>query len=350
MKPLITALVDTYNHERYIEQAIVSVLEQDFPAAEMEIVVVDDGSTDRTPEIVGKFAPQVRLLRKKNGGQASAFNAGIPESHGQFVALLDGDDWWAKGKLTAVLDTLERNPEDAAVGHGYYEVQEATKEVRVCAPEETKFFNLATPEAAREALHSWRFLLPSALTMRRKVLEQVMPIPEVLVFSADGPFQVASMAAGVRVLQEPLFYYRLHADNLYSVDPTNMTKMRRRSDLYGVVIDVLEAQLLRSGVPSESVEALLYSLGTDVNRYSLRTFGGSRLKAFRTEMRSFHSEFKNPSLGYVLFKYFVVGAATLLLPPRRFYQARDWYAQRNLKRFREQLCKTDVNTSKASMP
>ena len=350
MKPFVTVLIDTYNHERYIEQAIVSVLEQDFPATEMEIVVVDDGSTDRTSEIVGKFVPQVRLLCKKNGGQASAFNAGIPESHGEFVALLDGDDWWAKGKLTAVLDSFERNPEDAAVGHGYYEVKEATNEVRVCAPAETKFLNLATAEAAREALRNWLFLLPSALTVRRKVLEQVMPIPEVLVFSADGPFQVAAMAAGVRVLQEPLFYYRLHADNLYTVDPKDTTKMRRRSNLYGVVLDVLEAQLIRSGVPLESVEALLYPLGTEVNRFSLSRFGGSRLKTFRTEMRSFHSEFKNPSLRYLLFKYFVVGAATLLLPPRRFYQARDWYAQRNLGRYREQLCKTDLNTSKTGMP
>ncbi|MGH7836756.1 MAG: glycosyltransferase family 2 protein, partial [Candidatus Binataceae bacterium] len=78
-QPIISVVVDTYNQERYIEQAIVSVLEQDFPAADMEILVVDDGSTDRTPEIVHKFAPRVRLLRKKNGGQASAFNAAIPE-------------------------------------------------------------------------------------------------------------------------------------------------------------------------------------------------------------------------------------------------------------------------------
>ena len=81
-KSFASVLIDTYNHERFIEQAIVSVLEQDFPATDREIIVVDDGSTDRTPEIVKKFGPRVRLLRKKNGGQASAFNAGIPECKG----------------------------------------------------------------------------------------------------------------------------------------------------------------------------------------------------------------------------------------------------------------------------
>ena len=189
---------------------------------------------------------------------------------------------------------------------------------------------------------NWRFLLMGALTARRKALERVVPIPEVLVFSADGPFQMASMAAGVRILQEPLFYYRHHADNLYAVDPNNMTKVRRRYELWEVAMEVLEAQLVRLEVPSESIDILLSPLWTDVSRFSLCTFGGSRLKAFRTEMRSFRADFKNPSMGYFLFKYFVVGGATLLLPPRRFYQARDWYAKRKLGRFREQLCKTGL--------
>src|SRR5580693_625738 len=82
-KPFVSDLIDTYNHERFIEDAIVSVLEQDLPASDREILVVDDGSTDRTQEIVKKFEPRVRLLRKANGGQASAFNAGIPECEGE---------------------------------------------------------------------------------------------------------------------------------------------------------------------------------------------------------------------------------------------------------------------------
>ena len=87
--PHISVLIDTYNHERFLEQAIVSVLEQDFPASEIEIVLVDDGSTDSTPSIVEKFLPQLRYIRKKNGGQASAFNLAIPELRGSIVAFLD---------------------------------------------------------------------------------------------------------------------------------------------------------------------------------------------------------------------------------------------------------------------
>ena len=100
MKPTVTVLIDTYNHERFIEEAIVSVLEQDFPASEMQILVVDDGSTDRTPEIVRKFEPHVRLAPKNRmAARPPRSTLGIPEARGEIVAFLDGDDWWAKDKL-----------------------------------------------------------------------------------------------------------------------------------------------------------------------------------------------------------------------------------------------------------
>ena len=78
-RPFVSAVIDTYNHEAFIEQAVASVLDQDFPASDREIVVVDDGSTDRTPQILAKFGSQIRVLHKSNGGQASAFNLAIPE-------------------------------------------------------------------------------------------------------------------------------------------------------------------------------------------------------------------------------------------------------------------------------
>ena len=120
-KPYVSVLIDTYNHERFIEQAITSVLEQDRSMADVEIVVVDDGSTDRTPEIVRSFEPRVRLIRKPNGGQGSAFNTGIPECRGEIIAFLDGDDWWAKGKLRRVVEAMERDREIGIVGHGVTE-------------------------------------------------------------------------------------------------------------------------------------------------------------------------------------------------------------------------------------
>src|SRR5271169_5858114 len=141
--PLVTVLIDTYNHERFIEDAIVSVLEQDYLAGDVEILVVDDGSTDRTPEIVRKFAPRVRLLRKANGGQASAFNAGISEARGEIVAFLDGDDWWAPGKLTAVTQTFAAEAGVGLIGHGITSVYPDGRQ-RTEVPREVSRFRITS--------------------------------------------------------------------------------------------------------------------------------------------------------------------------------------------------------------
>ena len=256
-KPILSVLIDTYNHERYIEQTLVSVLEQDLSAEELEVVVVDDGSTDRTPEIIQKFAPRVRHVRKKNGGQASAFNAGFAESRGEIVALLDGDDWWAKGKLRRVVEALEEESNVGAVGHGYYEFHEETKEARARVPVRKSIVNIETKEGTREALLAWPFMLMGALTVRRSVLEWIMPLPEKMVFMADSPIQVAAMAKGAVILPEPLFYYRYHRQNLFAIDAKEKAKLRRRSEMTRLVYDEMYRMLVRRGLSRERVGALL---------------------------------------------------------------------------------------------
>jgi glycosyltransferase involved in cell wall biosynthesis len=145
----------------------VSVIEKDFTSNDYEIVVVDAGSTDRTPEIVRKFAPRVRLLSKKNGGQASAFNAALSELRGEIIAFLVGDDWFARMKLTAVMRVFEENPEAGGVAHGFYEFDEESNEARVRAPKSHNSLNLtaAAVFSSRFALYSYQ-LVPAVLNRR----------------------------------------------------------------------------------------------------------------------------------------------------------------------------------------
>src|SRR5215470_12477677 len=119
--PLFTVLIDTYNYGQYVERAIESAVEQDCPAADREILVVDDGSTDDTPERIRKYGAKVTYLRKSNGGQASAFNYGLAKARGKFVALLDADDYWLPGKLGRVAEEFEKQPDTGMVYHSYSE-------------------------------------------------------------------------------------------------------------------------------------------------------------------------------------------------------------------------------------
>src|SRR5882724_345495 len=147
-KPFLSVLIDTYNHQRFIEQAVRSALEQDFSASEREVLVVDDGSTDGTREILRKFEPGVRVIRKENGGQASAFNVGIPECRGEIIAFLDGDDWWARNKLERVVASMSADLAIGMVGHAIVEFFEDGTE-KVIALEQPERLRLTTARAAQ---------------------------------------------------------------------------------------------------------------------------------------------------------------------------------------------------------
>ena len=104
-QPRVSVVIPAYNAEAFIQRTLASVLGQEY--AELEVLVVDDGSTDDTPDIVETFRDQVRLIRQANSGVAVARNRGIAEARGEFVAFLDHDDVWYPQKLglqVALLD------------------------------------------------------------------------------------------------------------------------------------------------------------------------------------------------------------------------------------------------------
>ncbi|MFZ0738915.1 MAG: glycosyltransferase [Candidatus Acidiferrales bacterium] len=336
-KPLISALIDTYNQERYIEQAILSVLDQGFSPSELEIVVIDDGSGDNTPSIVKKFASRVRYLRKDNGGQASAFNAAIPELQGPIVSFLDADDWWAKGKLLAVLTAFEKNPSLAAVGHGYFEVHDDALPDVLVVPEQQYKLDLTSLYAARVAAAGRPFLTTSRLSVRREALDRILPIPEELVFSADYPIMNSVLAlGGALILDRPLCYYRLHSDNQFAFDSQGPTRIRRRYEILVAFLRLIPEKLATLGVPAEVIDTLMESDRIEVERSRLCLGEGGRWRTFRLESQAFRLYRKSGSLGYMLFRG-LASALMLLLPPRRFYELRRWYSQHDVKRFRSLL-------------
>lgn len=108
MDPLISVIMATYNRAEYIEDAIDSIKRQTFK--NYEIIVVDDGSTDNTKEILEKFK-DVRYIPLAHGGIATARNAAVKAARGKWIAFLDSDDMWKESKLQKQVDYLQAHPD-----------------------------------------------------------------------------------------------------------------------------------------------------------------------------------------------------------------------------------------------
>lgn len=113
MEPTISVVVTTYNQARYIEETLRSVFSQTSPA--WEVIVVDDGSTDETPNRLARFSDRIRYIRQGNQGVASSRNTGISHARGEYVALLDGDDLWEPDKLAVQIAAAKHAPHSGII-------------------------------------------------------------------------------------------------------------------------------------------------------------------------------------------------------------------------------------------
>lgn len=130
--PEVTVIIPAYNCEPYIQQTIDSVLAQDF--SDFELIVVNDGSTDRTAEIAANSDPRVRVIEQENSGVCVARNRGIAEAKGRFIALLDHDDFWFPNKLSTQLRIFSEQ-QDVGVVYGDFIRWDAQADGRFPAPD-----------------------------------------------------------------------------------------------------------------------------------------------------------------------------------------------------------------------
>jgi hypothetical protein len=336
---LVTVLIDTYNHERFIERAITSVLDQDMSMDEVEILVVDDGSTDGTAEIVRQFEPRARNLRKPNGGQASAFNLGFAHASGQIIAMLDGDDWWEKEKLRLVLDAFRENPAIGAIGNALNEVDADGTLVRPIAPDHPHPFQLRSLKEGIQFRALMTYMGTSRLALRRSVLDKILPVPEDLVIEADEYLATLSVAiSGGLILCQHLTNYRYHPGNLYQYGKFNLEKARRKSKVLRCLVRELPVALQARGVAPETATAILRPRMVESERLRLTVEGGMSWETFRVEREAARISYDQFSFGYRIFHSMVLTLA-VVLPPKWFYRLRDWYADRELHRFRGMIGK-----------
>jgi glycosyltransferase involved in cell wall biosynthesis len=255
-KTSVSVVIDTYNYGRYVEEAVDSVLGQDYPVEQREVIVVDDGSTDDTPKRVRKYGDAVKYLRKENGGQASAFNYGLERARGEIVAFLDSDDYWLPGKLKRVMEGFEQNPEVGMVYHNFYEL-DAEGRLRGGGLGGVSGFL----PASRKALLGYDVHATSTLAFRRSVMDRLLPVPEAFRVGADAHFSACAIfLAPVIYVAEPLSVYRIHSDNLYHSGGERGAEER------------LRRRIKTTRAIGEDVRQWLVRNGFDVSRSEIRAY------------------------------------------------------------------------------
>ena len=321
----LSVLIDTYNHEALIEQALRSVVDQDFPADLFEVIVVDDGSTDRTPEIIRRFEPRVRLIAKKNGGQASAFNAGILACSGEVIVFLDGDDWWTQGKLRRVAEIFSNDTSLGMLGHAFIESFDDGSE-RLIQPGAPASFRLDSAENADYFRLSRCYFGTSRLALRADLARKMLPVPESLVFEADEYlFTIAPALAPSRVIADPLTRYRVHPGNLYLAAGATDAGERRKARVLTSLADELCRNLPATGAAPEAIALVMQMVQAEADQLRLKLDGGWSWETFQTERAIYRIQHADANWKSKAFRTLSMGLA-LLLPPTWFYAGRRWLA------------------------
>jgi glycosyltransferase involved in cell wall biosynthesis len=162
-RQLISVIIPTYNCDRYIIQAVESVLVQ--RDCHIEIIVIDDGSTDYTRDILRPYQNQIRYILQANQGVAAARNHGLAEANGSLVAFLDADDYFLPGKLSAQAAILEQRADLGIVHSGWQRINSQGEKILNVRPWED------VPELDLVGWLRWKPVLPSAMMFRREWLE-----------------------------------------------------------------------------------------------------------------------------------------------------------------------------------
>jgi hypothetical protein len=248
----VTCVVPAYNYAEYVVDAVRSALAQDYPAALLDVVVVDDGSTDGTGELLERTfgdEPRVTLIRQANQGFVAAMNRGIAAATGDLIGLLDADDRWPPDRLRRQVAIMEAKP---SVGLVHGDLRMVGRQGETVNP---SFFAYSRFQPARGrvlgALIRQNHVTTAAMLMRASLRERFLPIPEELVYP---DWYMAARIAEVAEVDFPdgtVADYRLHGDNMgngrgpqkFFNDMRNNVRiqrwMLRHLDLASVSIDEL---------------------------------------------------------------------------------------------------------------
>lgn len=230
-KPLVSILINNYNYGHFLPEAIDSALNQTYPHT--EVIVVDDGSTDNSREIIASYGDRIMPLLKPNGGQVSAFNAGFAASRGDIICFLDSDDLFFPEKVAEVVNGLGDRLD---LGWCFDRLKFVDVNLKDIDANKSITNNSHTGSVREYDLReqtkngkpgkNFPYSSTSGISARRSLLQQILPIPEkdqtTLLNETFLIFPSLGLSKGV-VLERELGLYRIHGNN---ANATTKDKLR----------------------------------------------------------------------------------------------------------------------------
>lgn len=298
--PLVSVIIPAFNARPYIMDAIRSVRQQEY--SPVEILLIDDGSTDGTADLVAEHAPEVRIIRQVNGGVSTARNTGLQHANGEFITFLDADDGWFPGKLHAQLACFKKQSEFGIVFHRWQVWRPDSN--GVYQPPDLPSLNL--PE--QPELSGWLYLPllldcvvhTSTVMIRRSVVEQVGLFDTDLTIGEDYDYWLrASRVCQMRKLPGVFSYYRAAPASLTSTPKTRnfeyLVLTRALSRWGAVAPDGKE-------LPRSAIRARLAKLSFDFAYAHLRS-GSARLSRQASLMTLRHDPLRFKAFLFLVFSF-----------------------------------------------
>jgi glycosyltransferase involved in cell wall biosynthesis len=213
--PLVSIVINNYNYAQFLGESISSALKQTYD--NIEVIVVDDGSTDNSRSLLEGFGDRIRTILKPNGGQASAFNVGITEAQGEFILMLDADD---RLLPMAVRECIDEFPD------GYSRVYYRLRTIDTMGdtlsetgdPGHFKAFNGDVFEAARNGDRPFLSIPTTGNFFAADKLKSVLPIPEIEYRICADSFILTwtGLRGSVKSIDRVLGEYRIHGKNSFA--------------------------------------------------------------------------------------------------------------------------------------
>lgn len=192
----VSIIIPVYNAQNTIKKAIDSAVNQDFPQKDFEIIVVNDGSTDKTLEILKSYNQQIKIINQKNRGTVKTANRGFRKARGEYVIKLDADDYFKPNILKEMTKILDRKSDIDFVYCDYYE-KSKREEIKIISTKDNIFNTLA-----------------GGIMFRKNRMAKEGFYKEGIKFAEyDLLFRTQRKWRGYHIVK-PLFYYVRHQDSL----------------------------------------------------------------------------------------------------------------------------------------